>query len=86
LPSLLLTALLISHALLDRRQFLQLIGGKDRFNPWRASLTNRQDLLLLLLKAHRVVIADGRNLFILVIHYGCNLLLLVWRELQLVVN
>jgi len=82
----LLSSLLISHALLNRRQFLQLIGRENSFDLWSARLANRQELLLLLLETHRVVIPDCGNLFVLVIYHRGNFLLLIWSELQLVIN
>jgi hypothetical protein len=82
----LLLALLISHTLLNRRELLQLVGSENRFDLGSPRLADRQDLLLLLLEAHRVVVANGGNLFVFIIYDCSNFLLLIWSELQLIVD
>ena len=80
------TLLLFPHSLLDGRQFLQLVRRENRLDSRRAFLADLHDLLLLLLHAHRGVVAYGADLLVLVVDNLSDFLLLILRKVQLVFN
>src|SRR6185437_1240220 len=60
--------LLLPHSLLNSRQLLQLFRSEDCLDSRAAFLPDLHYLLLLLLKAHRIVVANRLDLLVLVIH------------------
>jgi hypothetical protein len=63
-----------------------LLWRKDRLDFRCSRLSDLENLLLFLLQAHRVVIAHGCDLLILVVDDIRDFLFLVGSELQLFVN
>jgi len=78
--------LLFSRLLLDGSKLLQLLRREHGLDLGAALLPNLHYFLLLLLHAQGVVVAHCADLFVFIVHDGSDLLLLVLRELEFVLD
>jgi hypothetical protein len=77
-------ALLLPRPLLNRSEFLQLLGREHGLDLGAALLANLHYLLLLLLHGQGIVVAHSHDLFIFVVNHGSDFLFLIWRKLEFI--